>query len=134
MQTEWQAEELNENTPPFTQTLDFHPPLSFLIHSALSDAALLPHSLLSESSCSFFFPQKTCREERRRRKDGTRRCRQEREEAEKVGRGARRRQERRERRERGRPDGRKEGRDLSAGSSARLKDPAEINKSMNQSL
>ncbi len=100
-------------THPFHPNSDFHPPLSFLIHSALSDAALLPHSLLSESSFSFF-PQKTCREERRRRKDGTRRCRQEREEAEKVGRGARRRQERREERGVDQMGGRKEGISLRA--------------------
>lgn len=86
----------------------------------ISDSVLLTHSLLSKSSP--FFSQKTCREERRRRKEETRRRRQEREEAEKVGRGARGREERRE--VRGRPDGRKEGKDLSAGSSARLKDSA----------
>lgn len=76
---------------PFTQTLTSLPPLSlsFLIHSALSDAVLLPLFLSSRNLLFFSPPQKTCREERRRRKDETRRRRQEREEAEKVGRGAR---------------------------------------------
>lgn len=93
-------------TPP---SLHPHP---ILIHSALSDAVPL-----SSQKSSLFSLQKTCREERRRREEEKKRVggdkgEREREEAEKVGSGTRGRGER------GRPDGRKEGKDLSKGSSA----------------
>ena len=98
MQTDWQAGRQRNwiKTHPFHTNSDFPPPLSFLIHSALSDA------LGIFSLSLFFFPQKTCREERscgrrrrrrrRRREEETLplRRRQEREEAGKVVRGAER--------------------------------------------
>lgn len=113
-------------THPFYYTPPPSTPFSF----SFTQRYLTP-SLSPLKNPLFFSLQKTCREEKRRREEEKKRVggdKGEREEAEKVGSGTRGRGER------GRPDGRKEGKDLSKGSSAWLKDSAQINKYMNQSL